>query len=280
LASTCNRIRSLCKQGTFKTTEHKTIMGYLEKRASKFRKNEQMGGKDMKEIIRKLQEEKSNEGTEGGIASAHASEHKAVKEAMEEGLLQPHGIPPNSKQDKIFRILCKNPNVLNNQITSNHKLRKAIDIKDKLDADGLLFCKHRLNLRHKDNKNDFKQMFQCKVACRAVVANNVHQNVGRVQEGGTGIVSFSKSTGFITKMGRDPYGLGRWCWTLYGGSEEHNTRVVVAYNACKNSKKDSRTTYQQQQQYCITKKKDLTCPSNSLPTTPCSSVETVASQRG
>ncbi len=31
LANTCNRIRSLCKQGTFKTTEHKIIMGYLEK---------------------------------------------------------------------------------------------------------------------------------------------------------------------------------------------------------------------------------------------------------
>ncbi len=89
----------------------------------------------MEEIIRKLQEEEGNKGTEEGIASAHASEHKAVKEEMEEGLLQPHGIPPNSKQDRIFRILCKNPNGLNNQITGNHKLRKAIDIKDELDMD-------------------------------------------------------------------------------------------------------------------------------------------------
>jgi hypothetical protein len=38
-------------------------------------------------------------------------------------------------------------------------LGKAIDIKDELDADGLLFCEHRLNLHHKDNKNNFKQMF-------------------------------------------------------------------------------------------------------------------------
>ncbi len=215
----------------------------------------------MEEIIRKLQEEEANEGTEEGIVSAHASEHKAVKEVMEEGLLQLHGIPPNSKQVGILRILCENPNGLNNQITGNHKLRKAIDIKDKVDADGLLFCKHRLNLQQKDNKNNFKQMFQCKVACRAVAANNIHQNVGRVQEGRTGMVSVGESTGFITKMGRDPYGLGWWCWTLYGGSEGHNTRVVVAYNACNNSKKDSRTTYQQQRQYFITKKKDLSCPS-------------------
>ncbi len=64
----------------------------------------------MEEIIRKLQEEEAIKGTEEGIPSAHESEHKAVKEAMEEGLLQPHGILPNSKQDRIFRILCKNPN--------------------------------------------------------------------------------------------------------------------------------------------------------------------------
>ncbi len=94
-----------------------------------------------------------------------------------------------------------------------------------------------------------------------MAANNVHQNIGRVQEGGTGMVAFGESTGYITKTGKDPSGLGRWCWTLYGGSNGHNTRVVVAYNACKNKKKDSRTTYQQQRQYFITKKNDLTCPS-------------------
>jgi hypothetical protein len=59
---------------------------------------------------------------------------------MEEGLLQLHGIPPNSKKEGIFRILCKNPNGLNKQITGNLKLGKAMDIKDKLDADGLLFA--------------------------------------------------------------------------------------------------------------------------------------------
>jgi hypothetical protein len=260
LASTCNRIRNLCKQRAFTTTEHKTIMGYLEKRASRFRKNGWMGGEEMEEIIKKQQEEEGNVETDEGIADAQVSEQKAVKEVMEEGLLQPHRIPPNSKQDGIFRHLCENPNGLNNQITGNQKLGKAIDIKDELDADGLLFCEHRFNLRHRDNKNNFKQMFQREVTCRAVAANNVYQNVGRVQEGGTGMVAFGESTGFITKTGRDPYGLGRWCWTLYRGSEGQNTRVVVAYNACKNLKTDSWTTYQQQRQYFITKRKDLSCP--------------------
>ncbi len=70
------------------------------------------------------------------IATVGASEHKAVKEAMDEGLLQLHGTPPNSKQDGIFRILCENPNGLSNQITGNQKLDKAIDIKMNLAQTG------------------------------------------------------------------------------------------------------------------------------------------------
>jgi hypothetical protein len=74
------------------------------------------------------------------------------------------------------------------------------------------------------------------------------------------MIAFGELTGFIMLTGKDPYGLGRWCWTLYGGCKGHNTRVVVAYNAFKNLKKDSRTTYQQQRQYFITKQEDVTCP--------------------
>ena len=125
----------------------------------------------------------------------------------------------------------------------NHKLSKAINIKDELEADGLLYSEHSLNLRHKDNKNNFKQMFQQEVACKAITAHNMDHRVSRVQEGGTGMVAFGNTTGYVSKIERDPYGLGQWCWTVYGGSERHCTRVIVVYNACKNNKKDSRTTY-------------------------------------
>ncbi len=92
-------------------------------------------------------------------------------------------------------------------------------------------------------------MFQQEVACKAIAAHNMHHGVSRAQEGGTGIVAFGDTTGYISKVGKDPYGLGWWCWTLYGGSEGHRTRVIVVYNACKNNKKDSQTTYQQQHQF-------------------------------
>jgi hypothetical protein len=207
-------------------------MEFLERRAQKFRKNGRMTGEDVEDFLEKLQEEEGIGHEDKEATRARVAEQGTVKEAADEGLLQMHGDPPNLKQHGIFRILCENPNGLSNQITGNHKLAKAIDIKDELEADSLVFCKHRLNLRHKDNRNDFKQMFQREVDCRAVAAHNTHQNVGRVQEGGTGMLTFGEATGFISKTGKDPYGLGRWCWMLYSGSNRHKTRVVVAFNAC------------------------------------------------
>ena len=139
----------------------------------------------MEEIISELKRAEETTAFCNEEDSVRVTEHAAVREAITEGMLQPHGTPPNTKQDRIFSILCKNPNGFNNWIVGNCKLDKAIDLKDKLEADGLLYCKHRLNLKHRDDKNNFKQMFQREVACQAVAGHNVHINVGRAQEGGT-----------------------------------------------------------------------------------------------
>ena len=96
-------------------------------------------------------------------------QHK-VREAVEDGLLQTHGTAPNTKQHGIFRILGENCNGFNNKIRRNDKIEKAIDIKDNLDIDCLMYCEHRLNFSHKDNKNNLKQMFQRELACTAVSA--------------------------------------------------------------------------------------------------------------
>ena len=131
------------------------------------------------------------------------NKNKRVMEAVEEGLLQVHGTAPNIKQQRIFRILGENCNGFNNRIGGNNKIAKALDIKDDLDIDCLLYCEHRLNFRHKDNKNDLKQMFQQELACTAVRAHNVHEAkiAGRVQEGGTGSICFGETVGYVRKTG-------------------------------------------------------------------------------
>jgi hypothetical protein len=47
---------------------------------------------------------------------------------------------------------------------------------------------------------------------------------------------------------------------LYSNTNGHSTRVIMAYNLCKNKNVNLGTTYQQQRRYFITKKKDLRCP--------------------
>jgi hypothetical protein len=216
----------------------------------------------MEAIIREMRKELEEEGGNRASGGTRAEEHARVLEAVEEGLLQTHGIAPNSKQAGIFRMLCENANGFNNRISGNHKIEKALDIKDDLDIDCFLYCEHRLNLRHKANVNDFKQMFQREIACSAIAAHNVHewQQAGRVQEGGTGAICFGDATGYIRKMGKDEEGLGRWSWILLGGSDGHMTRLITAYNPCKSGKTNSGTSYQQQRRHFIVRKKDLTCP--------------------
>jgi hypothetical protein len=151
---------------------------------------------------------------------------------------------------------------LHNRIGRNEKIAKALDIKEDLDVSCLMYCKHCSNFRHKENKNDLKQMFQHKLVCTAVSAHNIHEAkvAGRVQEGGTGTICFGKSTGYIQKTGRDSKGLGRWSWILFSGTNGHSTWVITANNPCKNKNVNLGTTYQQQRRYFIAKKKDLTSP--------------------
>ncbi len=137
-----------------------------------------------------------------------------------------------------------------------------MDIKEDLDIDCLMYCKHQLNFCHKDNTNDLKQMFQGVLSCTAISAHNVHKDkhAGWVQEGGTGTICFGECTGYIRKVGHDNVGLGRWSWILMGGANEHHTRIITAYNPCKNKNVNLSTLCQKQCRYFIIKKKNLTCP--------------------
>jgi hypothetical protein len=105
-----------------------------------------------------------------------------------------------------------NANRFNIRIIGNRKIAKALDIKEDLGIECLMYCKHCFNLQHKDNKNNFKQMFQWEIACTAVAPHNKHKckHTGRVQEGSTGDVCFGDAMGYIKEVGRDNEGLGHW----------------------------------------------------------------------
>jgi hypothetical protein len=97
-------------------------MEYLGKRAERFSRNGRLYDEEMEDIIAELKGAEEMRGDGDAESNARAMEHAAVQEAATEGLLQPHGTPPNAKQDGIFRLLCKNLNGLNNWITGNQPL--------------------------------------------------------------------------------------------------------------------------------------------------------------
>ena len=105
---------------------------------------------------------------------------------VDEYLLEVHGRAPGKKGEGTTRVLYENRNGLNNRLNGNEKLDKARQIYDDLEADIIAGNEHRLNLRHKENKNGFGQMFNGGEAdIRTIAAHNTHKakDTGRVQEG-------------------------------------------------------------------------------------------------
>jgi hypothetical protein len=81
-------LKDKCKNGKFRTTEHKSIMEHLRLRADRFRKQGRLQEDEMEAIIKEMREEMA--GKEGGDQdsnTARAEEHKRVMKAVKEGLL-------------------------------------------------------------------------------------------------------------------------------------------------------------------------------------------------
>ena len=130
-------------------------------------------------------------------------------------LLRVHGIAPGKKVEGTTRLIMENPNGFNTTIAGNKKLEKAKEINDKLEANLVVYPEHRINCRHKENKNGMAQMFKGGEAnIKAVVGHNVHKNVSKVQEGGVASLAFQSLIERYNaeESGKDGTGLGRWVY--------------------------------------------------------------------
>ena len=78
--------------------------------------------------------------------------------------------------------------------------------------DVVAYSEPRLNCKHKDNRNGLSQMFRGREAeIRSIAVNNVHENVGRIQEGGTRMLLYGPLVYQFDfeHSGKDDTGLGR-----------------------------------------------------------------------
>jgi hypothetical protein len=117
-------------------------------------------------------------------------------------------------------------------------------------------------MKHKKNSNGFSQLFKGgKAAVQSIVAHNVHENIGRVQQEGTSLLLFGHLIEQLDhkESGKDDTGLGCWTvMTLQGDGVW--TRLVCGYNPWGNAKLNSGTSYQQHRHFLVTQRKDLTFP--------------------
>jgi hypothetical protein len=97
---------------------------------------------------------------------------------------------------------------------------------------------------------------------RTQTGHNRHNNVGRMQQGGTSLLLCGQLIDQydFEASGKDDAGLVRWVVMVLQGSEGIATRIVCGYNPCVTHRKSRRSTYQQQRRYYMGKEKDNTCP--------------------
>jgi hypothetical protein len=145
----------------------------------------------------------------GTVPCPNAGGDKESRINVEEQL---RNVPPGWKGEGTTRLIYKNLNGLQSTLLSkNEKLEKARRVIDDLQADVVCYNEHRQNLRHQANKNGFCQMFNGgETDLRAIASHNVHENVGKYQEGGTEMMSYGNLLQQFNPegSGHDDLGLG------------------------------------------------------------------------
>ena len=98
-------------------------------------------------------------------------------------------------------------------------------------------------------ESQFANLFQNSHGVKAVAAHNVHDSSGKYQPGGT----FGFAVDFLAEQvddtGKDPTGLGRWCWMKLVGHNGPTTRIITAYQPCRSGPTHLRAAYNQQRQH-------------------------------
>jgi hypothetical protein len=162
----------------------------------------------------------------------------------------------------VIRLIYENVNSISNNLCNNDKVEKAKGIINDLEVDVVAYNEHHLNMQNKYNVNGFSQLFKGgEAAIHSVVTHNIHENFGKIQEGGMCLMAVGPLTEFIEQdqSKKDETGLGQWSVMTFKG-DQGRTRVICGYNPCYDKHPDSSTSYQQHCRFFVTRHKDLTCP--------------------
>ncbi len=262
---------SIVQGGRMNIASHESVLAALKNRASHFSNRGSICGVDNNLVSWALDKTgtidasflcNNNQNSEQIALSEQHERNRVTELGVPEEVLRTHGVAPTSKAEGVVWLIYENANGINNKWSNNDKVEKAKGIVDELEADIVAYNEHQLNMQDQQNVNGFNQLFKGgEAANQSVVAHNLHENIGKIQEGGINLMAIGTLTEYIEhdQPGKDKTGLGRWAVMTFKG-DSGRTRVICGYNPCYNKSPESSTTYQQHRRFLITQKKDLMCP--------------------
>ena len=260
---------------TLPRVRHESVLSALSTRANRFRGSTiHSRGTEQQQLYRnRIDDTGTVQIDEPSVSAADTmqEEHERLRSQVLEELemrgvsdevLRVHGVAPGSKEDGVTRLIYENANGIDCRQLDGRKVMKARALHNRLEADIVAYSEHQLNYRHPGNRTGFNQLFRGgETDIRSIVAHNVHENVNRVQEGGTAMMVFGPMIQHRCPEGtqKDETGLGRWVVTTLTGHQGFTTRIICGYNPCGNSNLESGTVYAQHRRYFMNRG-CLTCP--------------------
>ncbi len=165
----------------------------------------------------------------------------------------PFGDPlPVPKPDSTFRVgFC---NIGGFPVLSHHN-EKVLDIKHFIVSSDLdLFggCESNLNWRCLPDHLQLREWFRSADGCRSFASNNIHEQFGKSQFGGTFWIAAGHATGHIAKSDQDPLNLGCWVSCSLQGRTGKKLTIIFAYRPCSNVRSRLKSVYAQHCRYFTT----------------------------
>ena len=92
------------------------------------------------------------------VKQEEISEVNAI--AVLEEVLQVHGYAPSKKAEGSVCLVYENVNRYINWLCNNNKVEQSKEIHDVLKVDVAVYCKHKMNMKHRQIVHGFNQLFK------------------------------------------------------------------------------------------------------------------------
>ena len=168
------------------------------------------------------------------------------------------GDPSTDKNDNVLRISFQNISSLPST-KMHYKNGQLLNFVKKRGIDVYLMAEIGLHWPSVPQDQGWEERLfgHFRIMPKGIMACNTTepQLSGPLQYGGTGTLVTDDAAHQAKKHGKDPTGLGRWCWSLLEGKRGIKVRLISAYPPC--TSQGHKSVFQQHRQYFLLRNQDI-----------------------